>query len=222
MSISDHVSTFDQAKHLLTIVSQKRLEKEEFTALIESGLLSDLLEAHLQGVDRESFRKFLGLPPRDLQIIVDYSLSLEQMIAAGCYRFVRRSDITPKNFPMDGAGVVELKSQIIHFNRPISSKDAVKELEKIGLRPATIEELLAFGAAYSRARKMFTIVALGSSLKIFDNRNCPPAKYRNVVCLVRDMDAFKNTRSWDLDLQLWDGDWPKNIRFLAIPKEVNS
>ena len=54
-------ATLDQAKHMLTLISQKGLPKDQLTALFEGGLLSDLLDADVGQVDREAFRNLLGL-----------------------------------------------------------------------------------------------------------------------------------------------------------------
>ena len=40
-------ATFDQAKHFLTVVSEKGTTREQITAIIEKGLLSDLLDANV-------------------------------------------------------------------------------------------------------------------------------------------------------------------------------
>lgn len=50
----------------------------------------------------------------------------------------------------------------MHFNRNIESDTALAELDKMGLRPATLPELLAFGAKYPDKQREFPIVALGS------------------------------------------------------------
>jgi hypothetical protein len=57
-------------------------------------------------------------------VVVDYTKSLQDMIAAGRCDWVN-DDITPKRFPIVGTGVVELETKVFHFNRYISSGDAV-------------------------------------------------------------------------------------------------
>jgi hypothetical protein len=110
--------------------------------------------------------------PNQFTLTVNYSLTLMQMIAAGHYDWVN-SDITPKRFPAHGHGKLELIAELVHFDRNISSDDAVAELERRGLRPATITELLAFGAAQPKKQRKFPIVALGSVAELGGERDVP-------------------------------------------------
>jgi len=139
----------------------------------------------------------------DLKIVVDYDLSLQEMIAAGQYDLVN-DDITPERFPVIGKGVMQLISQLVHFNRNISSDDAEKELDKKGLRPATLAELLAFGKTYPEVQRKFPVVALGSVARIYGNR------------YVTYLDGSDSKRH--LDLGCRGIDWPARFRFLAFPK----
>lgn len=54
-------ATFDQAKQFLTLVSQKNVPAEKLQAIYNSGLLSDLLDGNLDEVNRDEFRRILGL-----------------------------------------------------------------------------------------------------------------------------------------------------------------
>src|SRR3989338_249854 len=69
-------------------------------------------------------------------ILVDYTQSLAQMIAAGKYDWVN-SDITDQHFPPPSIPtglpvMAEIKLELLHFNRPISSKEALNEMDKQG------------------------------------------------------------------------------------------
>ena len=136
-----------------------------------------------------------------LKIVVDYSMTLAEMIATGHYDWVN-SDITAERFPIKRNGKVETAVELIHFNRVISSGDAEKELDKMGLRPARIEELLAFGATFPEIQRKFPIIALGAVAEIDGNRH--------VVYLHRD-DSER-----DLRLYWHDFDWSEACRFLAV------
>jgi hypothetical protein len=136
-----------------------------------------------------------------LTITVDHSMSLPEMITAGLYDWVD-PEITETKFQAKGTGKFELNVELIHFSHPISSDNAVEELAKRGLRPATLEELLAFGAKYREPQFKFPIVALGSSAHVDDSRS--------VVCLQR----FGVAR--DLHLLWWVGGWSGGYRFLAV------
>ena len=54
-------ATLKQGNQVLTLILQKDLPSEKLQALIESGLLSDLLDANIGTVDREKFQEVLGL-----------------------------------------------------------------------------------------------------------------------------------------------------------------
>jgi hypothetical protein len=137
-------------------------------------------------------------------ITVDCSQTLEQMIAAGNYDWVN-SDITSEAFPVKGKGVVQIPdAKPVHFGRKMSSDAAIAELDKMGLRPATHTELLAFGAKYPELQRQFPIVALGSSAQVHG--------YRSVVCL------WSSGRERGLRLCWFGSGWVGVCRFLAVRK----
>lgn len=173
--------------------------------ILHDGHLTDLVQAIKARMlpSRDDFRKFLGLEPIELRIIVDYSLSLEAMIALGKYDW-KNVGITAERFPIKGNGKHERTAQLIHFNRIISTDDTEKELDKMGLRSGTIEELLAFGATFPEMQRRFSIIALGSVAGIRGNRN--------VAFLGRDGSER------DLDLRWPVSGWHEDCRFLAFPK----
>jgi hypothetical protein len=87
-----------------------------------------------------------------------YDMSLADMVVAGQYGW--KSDIfTAMNFPIEGSGEVAMPN-LHHFGRFIGTESAVKELANLGLRPATLPELLLFGANQSEEQKRHSIVAL--------------------------------------------------------------
>lgn len=199
-------ATLDQGKHFLTVLSQQGVTKEGLDAMIETGLFSDLCEASLNGlsgVDRDEVRKLFGLSPKTLRIVVDYSLSLEQMIAAGKYDW-SNSDITAKRFPLKGSGKVELEPKLFYFGRDMSSDNVIAEMDKEGFRPCTIEELLAIGEQHPELQRKFPLVALGSVAEIDGNRS--------VACHGR----FDSRRGLSLDW--FDVDWDGVYRFPAVRK----
>jgi len=196
--------SFGQALHALTLISQKDPTLESLSALFQSGFLSDLLEAKVSSLTRDDFRKFVGLDPLVLSIVVDYSMTLGQMIAAGSYDWVN-DEITPERFPVKGTGKISLKPELVHFKSNIFSEKVLEELDKMGLRPGTHKELLAFGATYPNMQNKFPVVALGSSCHVYGGD-------RYVACLGRgDSGRY-------LDLGWWGGAWGDGFRFLAFAK----
>jgi len=103
-----------------------------------------------------------GNTGNSFKVTVDYDRRLERMIEDGKYDW-NNSDINAKNFPIEGKGTAEVDIELVHFNRVMESDDVLKELDKMGFRPATLPELLAFGAKYLDKQREFPIVALGSA-----------------------------------------------------------
>lgn len=96
-------------------------------------------------------------------VTVDRDKKLKAMIEAGRYDYAN-SDITDKHFPVEGSGQSQVEIILRHYDK-VMSKDAVlADLDKDGLRPATIEELLALGADTKTRdlQRKFPIIAFGS------------------------------------------------------------
>ncbi len=143
-----------------------------------------------------------------LKVVVDYGKSLAEMIAAGKYDGYINPDITEKHFPIPKipAGLptkVELNLKLVHFNKVMTSDQVLAELKKQGLRPATLPELLAFGAAYPDKQREFPIVALGSVWR-------GPSGDRSVPGL------WGCAGGRGLDLGWFGGDWGGYYRFLVV------
>ncbi len=195
--------TSGQLVKLTALLEQKGSNPERFQLFLESGVLADLLEADPAAIDREEFRKLIGLPPLVLRITVDYSLSLEQMIALGQYDW-KNDDITTERFPVKGKGKKEVVGELVKYEENMSSDKVLADLDSKGLRPATHEELLAFGAAFPELQRKFPIVALGSVAGVGGDR-C-------VACLDGD-DSGR-----DLSLGWFGLGWDAFCRFLAVRK----
>jgi hypothetical protein len=182
------------------------------------GRLADLImETQQEGSARLSYR-----------ITVDWTRSLAEMIAAGRYdssnsaiteghfplpspenvseqsRHPRRGAYrTPGEFTDDGAVEVEP----VHLNRLMKTEEVLAELDRRGLRPATLPELLAFGEKHPDVQRKFPVVALGSVW-------AGPSGYRCVPCL----SGYSGDRSLDLDWDEPGDEWGGNYRFLAVRK----
>lgn len=57
------MTTLRQGNQVLNLILQQQTPREQLQKLLASGLLSDLLSGNLDGVDRNHFRKVLGLRP---------------------------------------------------------------------------------------------------------------------------------------------------------------
>ena len=150
--------------------------------------------------------------PTSLPITVDYSKSLAEMIEAShCHavsKQIRERNLPPR--PIERK-VVKYLAEVVRFKSPILEKDMSTELNTANLRPATIEELLAFGTAYQVCHlKYGGLTALGSIVK---DKYQPP----KVICLRqggegRDGFATRRLEAKPLDYE----EWSRLRRYLAI------
>lgn len=132
--------------------------------------------------------------------------SLTEAISAGKYDYAN-DYITAEHFKLEGEIVVDTELVLYHPDRNIGSEDVVKELDQVGLRPATLQELCAFGEKYPDIQREFPCVALGSvCVDAGGNRNVPY--------------LYRWYAKRELDLDDWDVEWYPCYRFLAARKPV--
>ena len=143
-------------------------------------------------------------------LLIDYELTLEQMIAMKDYDW-KNHHITRENFPIIGDGKDEYEFELVHPNRDISTADAHKETAN-GSDPdnpwvdAKFEHILACVKDLScRKAETFTIVALGSIVNINGTDR--------VLCIVSD------GTQCGLDLCLYGYDWGSDCRFCRVRKK---
>lgn len=167
-----------------------------------------IAQAKAGRVTRENLQKFLLNPDggTGYTVSVDYGKTVEEMVSAGRYDW-KNDNITTKNFPVNGTGVVTVALELVHLNKAASSEAVLAHLEANGMRPATVEELLAFGVTYPEIQREFPVICLGSSW-------VGPLGFRCVPCLGRDGSG----RYLCLD---WFGiGWGDCCRFLAVRKSA--
>lgn len=121
-----------------------------------------------------------SLPVRGEEIpyraTVDYDQSLSQMITAGKYDavtpFIGRYD---RKFSRDtwptGKRVREFI--LLHSDERLTTSQALKQMDNWNLRPATLPELAAFGAAYPDRQRSCHVIALGSWRTLSDGQKSP-------------------------------------------------
>lgn len=162
-------ATLDQGFDWLKRLKDAGLSREQIQVIFDSGILTVVFDAVKadKTIDTEEVRKVMGLEPLLLvyKIVVDYGISLAEMIKTGKYDWVN-DDIVAKNFPIQiqaqGNEKQELEITLFHFNRYIGSDDAIKEIDKAGYRPVSLAELLALGTSQPELQRQFPIIALGS------------------------------------------------------------
>ncbi len=121
-------------------------------------------------INRDNFQDFLGNKEDSFSfkiegrfpVVIDYSLSLEEMIDKGEYDR-KDSRINSENFSISKKGKNEVELLLIRFNRTVCSIIVLNEMEKMGLRPARIEELLIFGSGHPMVQTRSSVLALGTS-----------------------------------------------------------
>lgn len=120
------------------------------------------------GADREFWKK-ISLNPKLAEqvvsfvkinpvfnVIVDYDLSLNDMIEASGMEIRRDGSITNEKFPIRGSGKHEISIALFNFNLTWhTSGQASGMMEEVGYRPARLEEILALKKQYSN-EELFT------------------------------------------------------------------
>ena len=198
-------ATFGQAVKILSMVEQKEVPRDQLQKLLGSGLLSDLLDADVDAIDRSVFRQAIGLVPLNVfNLTVDFNRSVEDGIKAGKYDW-KSDGITSEHFSSQETGMAEVAVELFHFSKDMETEGVLKEMEKKGYRPATLKELLAFGEKYPDLQRKFPIIAFGSVWQV-------PRGDRCCACL----DGYASTRALFLGWVV-DG-WRGDCRFAAVRK----
>lgn len=177
-------SILGPAAQVLNLIDRAGVSKEQLQALIETGLLSDLLIApNPKGVDRFKFAVACGLAAKsnfvlkvDLGVYGAYD-TIGQVVDMGNYDFIN-SDLhitrEDTNVPL------RFRAQFFWYEDQVMNAGAVKEnMGTAGYRPADQYELAAIGAALathgfaSTAYKHRHIVALGEPVGVEDGTGIP-------------------------------------------------
>lgn len=138
-----------------------------------------------------------------LRALVDYGLTLEEMITTGRYDWWSH-DITAERFQVGGKGQQEVWIELLHYGKNMSSDAVLADMDARGYRPAKIEELLALGAQHPDEQRKYPIPGLGSSCQLFGDRYVP------------SLDLNGDGR--DLILDYNDREWGGYCRFGAVRK----
>lgn len=149
----------------------------------------------------------IGTSAGPFLLTVGYDTPFAELVAAGHYDYVS-PDITEEHFRV-GWGDRDIESFIVHLHLPTSTDNVVKEMERHDLRPATMPELLAFGAQHPNSQREFPILALGS---IWDD---PQSGYRRAVRILEHPGDRRLDLSWD-----HGAGWNQIYHFLAVQKQV--
>lgn len=179
-----------------------REQADLFRRVREGSLDVDYTSRGLQDIIEGKYGK--ASAGNTYPLSVDYGRSVEDGVRAGRYDWAN-SGITSSNFPRKRKGIAEVAVELMHFDRVVSTNEALRELNRMGYRPAELHELLAFGEKYPDVQREFPIVALGSAWQVRDGG-------RGVSCLYGD----GSERS--LNLRWVEDDWFELYRFAAVRK----
>ncbi|MFP4515009.1 MAG: hypothetical protein ACLFNO_03350 [Parcubacteria group bacterium] len=119
--------------------------------------MSDI-HAHISSKENNGFKI-----NNNINLTLDYSMNVEEMMqVAGLYS----KHVNSENFPIPKkmrGKKVDINIRLFHFNRPISTEEAIFEINKDSFRGANIFEQVTFAAHYPQMQRQFPIVAFGST-----------------------------------------------------------
>lgn len=138
----------------------------------------------------------------DFLLTVDYSLSLKEIAADGHYDWWSFPDLVADLLHLENE-TADLVVHLVLFDHLMVTDDILNFMDKRNLRPATLQELLAFGSRYHRRQGGLPIIALGS-LRVSKNgfRYVPLIERLGSRCQIR--------------FRWMDGGWHWRYRFLAV------
>lgn len=151
-------------------------------------------------------------------IKVDHERSLNDGIEAGKYDDIN-DDINRWHFSKEQSGVLETEVVLIDLsdknkNKHIDRSEVLEEMEKHGLRPATLSELLALGENFPELQRECEIIALGS---VWKEKNAWNKWYTwHYPCL--DAESPIKRKERELGLDAFTFGHGKYIRFAAVKK----
>ncbi|MDP3999742.1 MAG: hypothetical protein Q8P76_04120 [bacterium] len=101
-------------------------------------------------------------------IRVNHDLSLKEMIKLGEYQKIslNLSELAVRALTQGYSGEEEVRIQLFHFGRTMTSAQVLEELQKSGCRPATMVELLAIGAQHPLRQKQYRIATIDTLVKV--------------------------------------------------------
>ena len=137
----------------------------------------------------------------DQFLTVEADLGFEDRLKRGQYGW-RNSGLTEKKFPVTADQVGDWEWKLFHFDRSISSEDAIRLIKEDAYEPAAIGHILAFGEKYPEEQRRYPIIGLGSVAEVHLSRDVP--------ALWHDRGERK------LDLSWFGGGWLRYYRFLGV------
>ena len=153
-------------------------------------------------------------------VTVDYSRSLEEMIAAGKYSTVSALIDSAHFSPStEVKGKWNIVPKVVYFGEEMTTEDVLDELNRLGLQPAKIEALLAFGEKFAEEYVGNLLVALGSlGFYPYGGGHVPVILWDVTATISATHDAAI-LRTLGPYPFAFERPWHKYARFLAVDKE---
>lgn len=140
-------ATLGQALQILQLITQKRKSRKQLEALIDSGVLSDILEADWpNSLLRSQLRRMLGLPPV-YEVQHAGGLTIGQMVKRVDYRPLRTETTRGMDWVLP-AGKYDLR--LVRLGTARTFQHISDKLKDQRLSPVGKAHLLALSMAYER------------------------------------------------------------------------
>ncbi len=144
----------------------------------------------------------VAIPDETEQFLtVSPNLAFEERITRGNYSWTN-SNLTEKEFPVTADQIGEWEWKLFHFNRSISSEDAIRLIKEDGFEPAQTGHILTFGEINPEEQRKYPIIGLGSIAEV--------GLGRVVLGPWSDYDRRELHLYWFVD------DWRDYFRFLGV------
>lgn len=178
--------------------SSHNLSTDELDALVEKAGGSDQVLRILSG-DVEL--QLLAAAPAERFVTVPAGLEFDERVRRGDYGW-RNGDLTEGRLPVGEDQLGTFEQRLFHFNRSLSSDQAIHEIGEAGYHPGRIGDILVFGERFPDEQRRHPVIGLGSVVAIEGIASVPALWF----------DGDRRT----LDLIWYDGDWHRNYRFLGV------
>ncbi|HEX9722391.1 MAG TPA: hypothetical protein VGA53_03945 [Candidatus Paceibacterota bacterium] len=203
-------ATLSQASKILSLFEDA--PREQIQDLLESGLLADLRDGNIAGVNRDDFRHLVGLKPRIRSTIVaTFTITCEgrktsELVRLGKYDWTK-DWIVDERFPIEPHEPVTRTIEFIECDYDPSSKEVLEELERHGLKGPTYEDALEFGVEHPEQQRKRPHVFLHEAV-------LGPSGYRFVLALGGDAGYRR------LDLPWFGRRWHRAGVFAGVREET--
>jgi len=183
------------------------MKKISFFQIVYS-LIENNLE-QLTGVDKQVLIRLLGgqnnhlTPSGGYPITIDHDQPIALLIQ-NCHFSNTDLDIfCGYNLWPNKNGIENVKIFVIRFDKVLNAHEVSDELDRLGLRPANLKEILAFSLINPDIQRNNLIVGLGSTL----------LNSKNVICVPY---LSGNVAQRKLSLTPWDHNWQTHWQFAAV------